>query len=101
MGGYTPSQYMKAIVGGILAGLTALGTALTDGALDPVEIVGIVIAVVGTFGAVFGVQNAPAEGRFGMHKNERGYANGPYGYVGVVILVILILILLAVTGVIG
>lgn len=100
MAGYTPSQYMKAIIGALIAGLTALGTALTDGAVSPVEVVGVVIAALGTFGGVFGVTNAPKK-EVGMHKNERGYVNGPYGWVGVVLVVLLLLILLAVTGVIG
>lgn len=54
----TPREYAKATTAAILAGLTALGTALADGNVTPVEIVGICVAVVATGGAVFGVTNA-------------------------------------------
>ncbi len=55
-----PSEYAKAIVGAVLAGLTALGTALADGeGVVAWEWVGIAFAVVATFGTVFGVPNAP------------------------------------------
>ena len=49
----TPSMYAKAIVGAVLSGLTALGTALTDGVVSPVEWVGVLIAVVGPVGDLF------------------------------------------------
>lgn len=55
--GYSPSQIVKAIVGALLAGLTALGTALADGTVQPVEWVGVAVALIATFGAVFGVKN--------------------------------------------
>lgn len=54
---YTPGQQAKAIFGGVLAGLTSLGTAVADGMVSAGEWVGIAIAAVATFGAVFGVGN--------------------------------------------
>lgn len=54
----TPDQYLKAITGAALAGLTALGTALADGHVTGVEYVGVAVALVGTFGVVFGTTNA-------------------------------------------
>lgn len=51
------SEQAKAIIGAILAGLTAFGTALADGSVTPVEIVGIAIAVLATYGSVYGVTN--------------------------------------------
>ena len=47
----------KALIGALLAGLTALGTALADGSVTGVEWVGIAIAVLATYGTVFGVGN--------------------------------------------
>ena len=55
---YSPSQLVKAITGGALAGLTAAGTALADGHVTAQEWVGIAIAAIATAGAVFGVKNA-------------------------------------------
>lgn len=51
------SEQAKAIIGAILAGLAALGTALADGTVTPVEIVGIAVALLATYGTVFGVDN--------------------------------------------
>jgi hypothetical protein len=62
-----PTKPVKAIVGAVLAGLAALGTALADGKVSPLEIVGILIAVVATGGSVYGVTNPPATTR-----NQRG-----------------------------
>lgn len=55
---FTVKEQAKAIVGGVLAGLTALGTALTDGAVSPAEWVAVAVAALGTYAAVFGVRNA-------------------------------------------
>jgi len=58
----TPVQeQIKAVLGAVLAGLTALGTSLADGVVTSVELVGIAIAVLATYGAVFGVSNAEPE----------------------------------------
>ena len=54
----TPArEQAKAITGGVLAGLTALGTALSDGTVSPAEWVGVAIAALATYGTVFGVRN--------------------------------------------
>ncbi len=55
-----PKKPYKAIVGGVLAGLTALGTALTDNAVSPAEWVGVAVAALGTFAGVFGTPNPKA-----------------------------------------
>lgn len=51
-------QYAKAILGALLAGLGATGTALTDGVITGAEWVVIGTAVVVAAGAVWGVPNA-------------------------------------------
>ena len=55
----TIARYWKAVVGSLVAGLTALGVALADGNISSVEIVGIVLAVVTTPIGVAIVRNAP------------------------------------------
>lgn len=52
--------YAKAITGAVVAGLTALGTALTDGAVTPVEQVTIALATLTGLAAVWAVPNRPA-----------------------------------------
>jgi hypothetical protein len=53
-------EQVKAITGGVLAGLVALGTALADGGVTPLEWVLVATAVVGTYGGVYGIpQPAP------------------------------------------
>jgi len=53
-----PLEYAKAIVGGILAGLGVLGTALTDEVVTSSEWVGVAVATLTVFSAVFGLPNA-------------------------------------------
>lgn len=53
-----PQEYAKAIVGGVLAGLAVLGTALTDEAVSPSEWVDIAVATLTVFAGVFGLPNA-------------------------------------------
>jgi hypothetical protein len=53
-----PQQYAKAIVAGAVAALWALATAVADGKLTAVEIIGVVAAGVVAAGAVFQVPNA-------------------------------------------
>jgi hypothetical protein len=50
-------QYAKAVVAALLAGLTAVGTGLTDDVLTRAEWIAAAIAFVGTGGAVFGIRN--------------------------------------------
>lgn len=54
------NAYLKAIFGGVAAGLTAYGTALADGGVTSAEWVGVLLAAVATAGAVWGVKNEPA-----------------------------------------
>lgn len=49
--------YMKAIVGGLVAGLTALGTAMTDDTVSTAEWVGIAVATLGALGIVYATPN--------------------------------------------
>jgi hypothetical protein len=53
-----PSEYAKATVGALAAGLTALGTAVADDGVTGAEWVGVAVAVVGAFATVFAVPNA-------------------------------------------
>ena len=53
--------YAKAIVGGLLAGLGALGTALVDNTVTPAEWVGVATATLAGLGIVYAVPNRPAE----------------------------------------
>lgn len=79
---YAPSEYAKAIVGALLAGLTALATALADdeGVAD-VEWVGIAVAVVATFGGVYRVRNRPPRQR---HRSQLGHFD-PWALVGAIV----------------
>lgn len=53
-----PAEYAKAIVGGILAGLAVLGTALTDNLVSPSDWVAVAVATLTVFSGVFGIPNA-------------------------------------------
>ena len=55
--------YAKAIVGALVAGLTALGTALADDTVTGAEWVGVAVATLGALGIVYAVPNRPAEPR--------------------------------------
>jgi hypothetical protein len=57
----SPAAYAKAITSAVIAGLTALGVGLTDGALSSAEVVAVALAVAVAFGAVYGVPNAPTD----------------------------------------
>lgn len=50
-------KYAKAIMGGLTAGLSALGTALADGQVAATEWVVVAAAVVAGLGLVWGVPN--------------------------------------------
>jgi hypothetical protein len=54
----TAAQMAKALVGALIAGLTALGTALADGEVTQGEWVGVAVAALGVLGAVFATPNA-------------------------------------------
>lgn len=54
-------QYAKAIVGALVAGFTALGTALSDDRISQAEGVGAVVAFLTALGLVWAVPNEPAE----------------------------------------
>lgn len=56
--GYSPAQIRKALVGGVVAGIVAAGYALSDGVITGPEAGGIIAAVAGGIGAVFGIKNA-------------------------------------------
>lgn len=49
--------YMKAIVGALVAGLTALGTAMTDDAVSTAEWVGVAVATLGALGVIYATPN--------------------------------------------
>lgn len=53
-------KYAKAIVGSLVAGLTALGTALADDVVTRLEWVGVAVALLSAAGLVYAVPNKPA-----------------------------------------
>lgn len=53
--------YMKSIVGGLVAGLTVLGTAMIDGTVTNAEWVGVAVATLGALGIVYATPNRPSE----------------------------------------
>lgn len=54
-----PDEYAKAIVGAVVAGLTALATAAAEDGVSAPEWLGVLVAVVATFGGVYAKRNAP------------------------------------------
>jgi hypothetical protein len=55
-------RYAKSLTAAAVAGLTALGTALTDGGVTPAEWTGVAIATLGALGAVYAIPNSqPAD----------------------------------------
>lgn len=70
------SEQVKAVTGALLAGLTALGTALADGeGLTAGEWVGVAVALVATYTAVYRVPNTrPDPSR--PRKDHRTYEGG-------------------------
>ena len=55
--------YAKAIIGALVAGLTALGTALTDDTVTGAEWVAVAVATLTALGVVYAVPNRPATRR--------------------------------------
>ncbi len=49
----------KAVVGALVAGLTAIGTGLTDNVLTPAEWVAAAVAALAALGIVYAVPNKP------------------------------------------
>lgn len=49
--------FMKAIVGGLVAGLTTLGTAMIDNTVTTVEWVAVAVAALGGLGVVYATPN--------------------------------------------
>lgn len=56
----TIAQYYKAVVGALIAGLTALGTAAADGHVTKEEWIGVALAALATSTGVGIVTNAPS-----------------------------------------
>jgi hypothetical protein len=68
------TAYLKAVVAALVAGLGALGTALADNQVAPVEWVAVAVATLVAGGAVWRVPNAgpaPAEHRAGTSNVRR------------------------------
>jgi len=55
------SPYAKAILGGVVSGLSAAAVALGDGAVSPVEWIAVALAAIAGTGIVYAVPNKPAE----------------------------------------
>lgn len=58
-----PEEYLKAIVGAVLAGLTTLATALVDDGVTAQEWISVLLSIVATFTLVFRVPNKKRGGR--------------------------------------
>lgn len=54
-----PSEYPKAVVGGVIAGIGVLYLALTDNVVTLQEWVAVAQAAITTFAGVWGIPNAP------------------------------------------
>ena len=61
------APYMKAVVGALVAGLTALLPALADGAINATEAVTAVIAFLVALGAVYAIPNKDPQAE---HQDE-------------------------------
>lgn len=55
-----PLEYAKAIVGGLISGLSVIATGLDDGSIDAQEIIFGIIAFLVALGAVWAVPNRSA-----------------------------------------
>lgn len=64
-------RYAKAIVGAVIAGLTALLPALDDGAITTGEWVVVAAAALGALGVVWAVPNAHAVPEAARYLQER------------------------------
>lgn len=51
----------KAIIGALIAGLTAIGTGLTDGGVSAQEWVAALVAFLVALGGIYAVPNAPTD----------------------------------------
>jgi hypothetical protein len=54
------AEYAKALVGGVVSSLTALGVSLADGVVTPVEWIAVVLAFIAGSGFVYAVPNSTA-----------------------------------------
>jgi hypothetical protein len=54
------APYAKAIVGGLVTALSAAVVALTDGIINPVEIITIALAFIAGTGVVYATPNIPS-----------------------------------------
>ncbi len=86
-------QYVKAVVGGLLAALSLLAGALGDGLSSP-EIIGLVVAFLTGFIGVFYSPNLAAKGQLAdpdLSEQDplRGDGEVGIGQVGLIILVVL------------
>ena len=55
------APYAKAVIGALIAGLTAIGTALTDGGISPAEWVAAAIAFLVALGGVYAIPNSDTD----------------------------------------
>ncbi len=91
-----PSEYAKAITGAALAGLTALGAALADGeGVTGGEWVAIAVAVVATFGGVFGVPNTRPYRPPSIRREGGHFDLGTAGTILALVLIVLLIVWLA------
>lgn len=68
-----PAEYAKAIVGAVVAGLTALATAFDAEGVTGAEWVGIAVVALSTFGSVFATPNTDPLTRSHRHTDAGQY----------------------------
>lgn len=81
----TPAMYAKAIIGALVAGLTALATALDESGVTGAEWAGIAVTTLSTFAGVYAVPNAARR----LSRGDVGRAD-PLYVLAVVFVVVLI-----------
>lgn len=64
------TPYMKAVVGGLAAGLAALGTAMTDDKITSAEWVGVAVATIGALSFVYATPNRHPDDESGDPDDE-------------------------------
>lgn len=73
-----PSEYAKASVGAVVAGLTSLATAMDAEGITGAEWVGIAVVTLSTFGTVFATPNADPLYPKPRRRHEVGQTNVLY-----------------------
>ena len=76
-----PAEYAKAIVGAVVAGLTALAAAMDSSGVSAAEWVGVAVTTLATFGTVFATPNADPLGEPRRRRHSVGAVDPLYALV--------------------